>query len=77
MLTLVHTGGIWKTRGLENIVAAIKDLKNVELIIAGRVMDIELQDQIQKAIKCQIQGYFDACEVFGFRSTSRCNPWII
>jgi glycosyltransferase involved in cell wall biosynthesis len=56
VLTIVHTGGIWKTRGLENIVTAIKDLKDVELIIAGRVMDIELQDQILKLSNAKYEG---------------------
>jgi len=36
VLKIVYTGGIRsKTRGLENITTAIKDLPNVELVIAG------------------------------------------
>jgi len=43
-LTLVYTGLICKEYGLEKITIAIKDLKDVELIVAGRVADKQLLD---------------------------------
>lgn len=45
-LRLVYTGGIKKGRCLENITVAINNLKGVELIIAGMIVDKELFDQI-------------------------------
>ncbi len=46
IFTLVYTGAIVRDRGLERIAAAIKNLNNVQLLIAGRVINQELLDQI-------------------------------
>jgi hypothetical protein len=36
VLKVVYTGAIWrKSRGLENLIATIKDVKDVEFVIAG------------------------------------------
>ena len=43
-LTLVYTGLICKEQGLERITAAIKNLKDVQLYVAGRVADKQLFD---------------------------------
>lgn len=40
--TIVHAGGVRKWRGLEETIAAIKDLDEVKLVIAGRVIDLQL-----------------------------------
>lgn len=46
LLTLVYTGGMKKGRYLENIVAAIKNLDNVELVTAGPIVDKSFFDKI-------------------------------
>lgn len=59
VLTIVYTGAIWeKVRGLENIVAAIKDLTNVELVLAGwyRDKDKPLLDQILRIHNVKFEG---------------------
>ncbi|OLC93073.1 MAG: hypothetical protein AUG16_00785 [Thaumarchaeota archaeon 13_1_20CM_2_39_20] len=44
--TLVYTGTIIRNRGIERITEAIKDLKGVELLVAGRVIDQDFFDQM-------------------------------
>ena len=44
--TLVYTGAIYPNLGLEVVIAAIKDLKDVQLVLAGRVIDEEFLNQI-------------------------------
>jgi glycosyltransferase involved in cell wall biosynthesis len=56
MLTLVYTGNITRNRGLDRIAAAIKDLTNVELVIAGRVVDKELLDHILEISNVKYKG---------------------
>jgi len=46
VLTLVYTGLICKDRGLEGITAAIKDLIDVRLVVAGRILDKQLFDKM-------------------------------
>lgn len=46
ILTLVYTGIISKEYGLEKIITAIKDLKDIELILAGRVADKQLFEEM-------------------------------
>ena len=50
ILTLVYTGLISKDQGLESITSAIKDLKDVQLVLAGRIGDKHLLDQMLKGI---------------------------
>jgi glycosyltransferase involved in cell wall biosynthesis len=57
VLRLVYTGGIKKGRSLENIAVAIKNLKNVELVIAGMVVDKELFDQIMAIPNVKYRGF--------------------
>jgi glycosyltransferase involved in cell wall biosynthesis len=56
MLTLVYTGPIMRNRGLDRIAAAIQDLNDVELIIAGRLIDKELLDKILKISNVKYKG---------------------
>jgi len=46
VLTLVYTGLICKDRGLEGITAAIKYLIDVQLVVAGRILDKPLFDKM-------------------------------
>ena len=55
-LTLVYTGPIMRNRGLDRITAAIQDVNDVELIIAGRVIDKELLDKILKISNVKYKG---------------------
>jgi glycosyltransferase involved in cell wall biosynthesis len=43
---LVYTGAIYPNLGLEVITAAIKDLEDVQLVMAGRIIDEEFLNQI-------------------------------
>lgn len=55
-LTIVYTGGIKSGRALENITAAIKDLIDVELDIAGPIIDKELLDRILEIPNVKYRG---------------------
>ena len=55
-LTLVYTGLITKDQGLEKIASAIADLNGVQLVIAGRVVDKELLNQMLKLNNIQYRG---------------------
>lgn len=57
VLRLVYTGGIKKGRSLENIAVAINNLKNVELIIAGMIVDKRLFDQIMTFPNVKYRGF--------------------
>jgi glycosyltransferase involved in cell wall biosynthesis len=56
VFTLVYTGGIRKDRSLENIIAAISYLHNLELIIAGRAVDKEMTNKILKLPNVKYKG---------------------
>jgi len=57
--TLVYTGGMKRGRYLENIVAAIKDLNDVELVTAGPIVDKEFFDQIVAVRNVKYRGLLD------------------
>jgi glycosyltransferase involved in cell wall biosynthesis len=72
MLTLVYTGPIMRNRGLDKITAAIQDLNDVELIIAGRVIDKELLDKILEISNVKYKGllpFSDALTLEGWSDT--------
>jgi glycosyltransferase involved in cell wall biosynthesis len=56
LLTLVYTGGMKRGRYLENIVAAIKNLDNVELVTAGPIVDKSFFDQIVAVSNVKYKG---------------------
>jgi glycosyltransferase involved in cell wall biosynthesis len=56
LFRLAYTGNIRRDRGLETILKAIKDVEGVEFIIAGRIIDKELGDQILKSPNVRYMG---------------------
>lgn len=56
VFTLVYTGAIVRNRGLERMTAAIKGVSGVELVIAGRVIDKALLDQILGSSNIRYKG---------------------
>lgn len=56
LLTLVYTGLICKDQGLESVTAAIKDLKGVQLVLAGRIADKQLLDKMLKLSNVKYKG---------------------
>jgi glycosyltransferase involved in cell wall biosynthesis len=73
VLRIVYTGPILpKTRGLENIAAAIENLLDVELIIAGwyREADKEFLDQILQNPSVKYRGFLRPKQAWGLEGTS-------
>jgi len=62
IFTLVYTGVIYKNLGLERITAAIKELKDVRLMIAGRIGDKELFDEILALPNIEYKGILERNE---------------
>jgi glycosyltransferase involved in cell wall biosynthesis len=56
---LVYTGAIKQGRALENMILVIKDLDNIELIVAGPVIDKELFQQMLAIPNMKYAGYLD------------------
>jgi glycosyltransferase involved in cell wall biosynthesis len=56
-MTLVYTGLIRKDLGLQKITAAIKDLKGVQLVTAGRVADRDLLNEMLKLSNVMYKGH--------------------
>ena len=54
--TLVYTGPIQKDRGIERITEAIKDLDGVEFVLAGRITDEVLLQQVTKLPNVEYKG---------------------
>jgi glycosyltransferase involved in cell wall biosynthesis len=70
VMTLVYTGNIRRERGLEEIIAAVKDLKNVEFIIAGRVIDKELLDQMLVVSNVKYKGILQPSDALDLEASS-------
>jgi glycosyltransferase involved in cell wall biosynthesis len=56
-LVIVYTGAVRAGRSLENITAAIRDLKDVELIIAGPIVDQQLYNRITAIPNVKYRGF--------------------
>ena len=56
ILTLLYTGGIVRNRGLERITEAMENLDNIELVVAGQVIDKQFFETIIKTPKLKYQG---------------------
>lgn len=70
VLTLVCAGHIRRFLGLERITAAIKDLDNVELILAGRVRDKELLDQLLEFPNVKYNGLLEVSDALALEANS-------
>lgn len=70
VLTLVYTGPVVSNRGFENIAAAIKDLNGIEFVIAGRVIDKELLNQIMKLSNVKYKGLLHYGDALALEATS-------
>ncbi|HYL67321.1 MAG TPA: glycosyltransferase [Nitrosopumilaceae archaeon] len=62
ILTLVYTGAVAKMRGLERIAEAIKGLDGVEFVVAGKVLDQDLLEQILRLSNIKYKGLFQQAE---------------
>jgi glycosyltransferase involved in cell wall biosynthesis len=72
-LKVVYTGAIWrKSRGLENIIAAVKDLTDVEFVIAGwyRDKDKEFLDQILEIPNVKFRGLLEPNDALALEASS-------
>jgi glycosyltransferase involved in cell wall biosynthesis len=70
MLTLVYTGLICKDQGLEMIASAIKDLSGVRLVLAGRIADKQLLDQMLKLPNVKYEGLLERKESLKLEASS-------
>jgi glycosyltransferase involved in cell wall biosynthesis len=70
VLTLVYTGNIIRERGLEEITTVVKDLDGVELVIAGKVIDKELQDQISQISNVKYKGLLQVSDALTLEACS-------
>jgi glycosyltransferase involved in cell wall biosynthesis len=68
--TIAFTGHIRRNRGLEPLVAAIKELKAVNLVVTGRVEDKELLNEIQSISNVKYLGFLEHTQVLTIESSS-------
>jgi glycosyltransferase involved in cell wall biosynthesis len=72
-LKVVYTGAIWReSRGLENITAVIKDLPDVEFVIAGwyREKDKEFLNRILEIPNIKFKGLVEPDEALALEASS-------
>ena len=72
-LKIVYTGAVWReSRGLENIIAVIKDLTDVEFVIAGwyREKDKKFLDQILEIPNVKFKGLLEPNEALALEASS-------
>jgi glycosyltransferase involved in cell wall biosynthesis len=70
VLKLVYAGAIRRHFGLERITAAIKDLDNVELILAGRIRDKELLDKLLELPNVKYKGLIPVSDALALEANS-------
>jgi glycosyltransferase involved in cell wall biosynthesis len=70
MLTVVYTGLILKDQGLEMIASAIKGLSGVRLVLAGRIADKQLLDQLLKLPNVKYEGLLERKESLKLEASS-------
>src|SRR5215208_1133285 len=68
--TIAFTGHIRKNRGLETLIAAMKDLKTVNLVVTGRTEDKELFNKIQTFSNVKYLGFLEHKEVLNIEASS-------
>jgi len=59
ILRIVYTGGIRSDRSLDKIAAAIEGLTNVELVMAGQVVDKKLFEKLIRIPNLKYKGFLD------------------
>jgi glycosyltransferase involved in cell wall biosynthesis len=69
-LTVVYTGGIRRGRALENLVSIINGIKDVNLVIAGPIMDKELFVQINQSPRISYEGVFEPSDALALEKSS-------
>lgn len=67
-LKILHSGGIVRTRGLEQLTSAIKDLANVEIHIAGRVIHEDLKNALIAIPYVKYHGLLSLSEVLALEA---------
>lgn len=73
--SLIFPGTISKDRGLQTVSQAIKDLDNVELVVAGRVIDEQLLERILKVPNVKYEGLLSRNDALAL--TSKADAMII
>jgi glycosyltransferase involved in cell wall biosynthesis len=70
ILTLAYTGLICEDQGLRRIGAAIKDLKGVQLVLAGRIADKQLLDHMLELPNVKYRGLVQRTESLKLEASS-------
>ena len=70
ILRLVYTGGIRSDRSLDKIAAAVEGLTNVELVIAGQVVDKKLFDKLLQIPNLKYKGFLDPRDAIDLEASS-------
>ena len=60
ILKLVYTGGIRNGRSLDNVATAVKDLDDVEFILAGLTVDKQLLEDILRIPNVKYKGFLES-----------------
>ena len=68
--TIAFTGHVRRNRGLEPLIAAIKDLKTVTLVVTGRTEDKELLSKIRTFSNVKYLGFLEHKEVLNIEASS-------
>ena len=69
-LTLVYTGNIIRQRGLEKIVSAINNLRDVDLFFAGRIIDEGLFKELSQVDNVKYKGLLSLDDALSLTSHS-------
>jgi glycosyltransferase involved in cell wall biosynthesis len=70
LFTIAFTGHVRRHRGLENLTAAIRDLKELRLLITGRAEDKTLLNQIQRMSNVKYLGLLDDYGILEIEASS-------
>jgi glycosyltransferase involved in cell wall biosynthesis len=68
--TLLFVGHVRKGRGLEMLTEIVKDLKDTELIVTGRVHDGKLLNKIEGVSNIKYKGFLDYNKVLDLEASS-------
>lgn len=67
---LLFTGHVRRGRGLDKLLEIMEDLKDIELLIMGRVEDKNLLEKIYKISNCKYLGFLDHEKVLNLEQSS-------